>query len=108
MLASVSVFRVVMGISSTPQMSDQLTEGASPVCVAVRACLDEFIDGEMSEIKTATIASHLHSCAACRRAETALRSLVERLRQTPVAASAPRRLRLQVAQLFDAHASRDR
>ncbi len=97
-----------MGTIATPETSVDAAEEVAPVCLAVRACLDEFVDGEMSAIKTATIAAHLQVCPVCRRAETSLRALLASLRQTELSAMASRRLRLRVAQLFDAHASNDR
>jgi anti-sigma factor RsiW len=97
-----------MATISSPQLSDAVTGDVAPVCLAVRACLDEYVDGEMSELKTATIMAHLQSCPMCRRAEHALRTLIASVRQSQLSVLASRRLRLRVAQLFDAQESRER
>ncbi len=97
-----------MGTISIPQMSDKVAGEVAPVCLAVRACLDEFVDGEMSQVKTAAITAHLQGCPLCRRAELALRALLANVRQSQLSVLASRRLRLRIAQLFDAQDSGDR
>ena len=96
-----------MATISKPQLSDDVAESVAPVCLAVRACLDEYIDGQMSATKTAIITAHLQGCSLCRRSETSLRALIANLRQSQLSVLASRRLRLRVAQLFEAQEMRD-
>jgi len=97
-----------MATISKPQLTDEVAERTAPVCLAVRACLDEYVDGEMSKHKTAIITAHLQGCVLCRRSETSLRELLANVRQSQLSVLASRRLRLRVAQLFNAPQSRDR
>lgn len=52
-------------------------------CDAVKDLLDAFVDGEIETGERSAVLAHLSTCAACRREELALRSLLARAAALP-------------------------
>jgi predicted anti-sigma-YlaC factor YlaD len=74
-------------------------------CVRAREHISLRLDSELSEFERALLGAHLARCGACRRFESDVRAVTERLRAEPLeplsrpVVVAPRRRRITVARL---------
>ncbi len=80
----------------------------SRTCRDVRAKLDAYVDGEVSEMEAAIVVEHVPQCAHCQSAESSLRQFLAAVRHSQLPVLASRRLRLRIAQLFEAAESQSR
>jgi anti-sigma factor RsiW len=75
---------------------------ADPDCTEVELLLQADLDGELDIAGSATVAAHLARCASCARRQTALASLMARLRAAPLSHPAPAHLRQAVLNTLEA------